>query len=62
MENFLSCRARCYGWKNVYEFTKAMGEILIDKNREEIPVAIVRPSVSESTFKEPYPGWLQGIR
>ncbi|XP_044497779.1 fatty acyl-CoA reductase 2, chloroplastic-like isoform X2 [Mangifera indica] len=55
-------RARCYGWKNVYEFTKAMGEILIDKNREEIPVAIVRPSVIESTFKEPYPGWLQGIR
>ncbi|XP_044500194.1 fatty acyl-CoA reductase 2, chloroplastic-like [Mangifera indica] len=35
---------------------------LIDKNREEIPVAIVRPSVIESTFKEPYPGWLQGIR
>ncbi|XP_044478672.1 fatty acyl-CoA reductase 2, chloroplastic-like [Mangifera indica] len=55
-------RARSYGWKNVYEFSKAMGEIIIDKNREEIPVAIVRPSIIESTFEEPFPGWIQGFR
>ncbi|XP_031262267.1 fatty acyl-CoA reductase 2-like [Pistacia vera] len=55
-------RARSYGWKNFYEFTKAMGEIVIYKNRGEIPVAIIRPSVIESSFKEPSPGWIQGIR
>ncbi|KAJ0092803.1 hypothetical protein Patl1_26288 [Pistacia atlantica] len=62
MEKFLSHRARSYGWKNFYEFTKAMGETVIYKNRGEIPVAIIRPSVIESSFKEPSPGWIQGIR
>ncbi|KAJ0035482.1 hypothetical protein Pint_25712 [Pistacia integerrima] len=55
-------RAKSCGWKNVYEFTKAMGELVIDKNRGEIPVAIVRPSIVESTFREPFPGWIQGNR
>ncbi|XP_031263619.1 fatty acyl-CoA reductase 2-like, partial [Pistacia vera] len=55
-------RAKSCGWKNVYEFTKAMGELVIDENRGEIPVAIVRPSIIVSTFREPFPGWIQGNR
>lgn len=55
-------RAKTYGWQDTYVFTKAMGEMMIDKLREEIPVVIVRPSVIESTYKEPFPGWMEGNR
>ena len=37
-------------------FTKAMGEMMIDKLREDVPVVIIRPSVIESTFIGPFPG------
>ncbi|KAL3732067.1 hypothetical protein ACJRO7_028847 [Eucalyptus globulus] len=55
-------RARMYGWHNVYEMTKAMGEMMINADRGRVPVVIVRPSVVESTFREPFPGWIQGNR
>ncbi|XP_019455007.1 PREDICTED: fatty acyl-CoA reductase 2-like [Lupinus angustifolius] len=55
-------RARKYGWQDTYVFTKAMGEMMIDKLREDIPVVIIRPSVIESTFREPFPGWMEGNR
>ncbi|KAI4300652.1 hypothetical protein L6164_034003 [Bauhinia variegata] len=55
-------RARRYGWQDTYVFTKAMGEMMIDKLREDIPVVIIRPSVIESTFREPFPGWMEGNR
>lgn len=35
---------------------------MIDKMRGEIPVVIIRPSVIESTCKEPFPGWMEGNR
>ncbi|CAF1850329.1 unnamed protein product [Brassica napus] len=44
-----------------YRFTKAMGESLLHSNRGDLPVVIIRPSVIESSYKEPFPGWLQGI-
>lgn len=43
-------------------FTKAMGEMMIDKLRGDIPVVVIRPSVIESTFSEPFPGWMEGNR
>ncbi|WCJ34088.1 Fatty acyl-CoA reductase 2 chloroplastic [Euphorbia peplus] len=55
-------RARKYGWQDTYVFTKAMGEMMIDSMRGEIPVVIIRPSVIESTFREPFPGWMEGNR
>lgn len=55
-------RARKYGWQDTYAFTKAMGEMMIDKLREDIPVVVIRPSVIESTFREPFPGWMEGNR
>ncbi|KAL0756259.1 hypothetical protein Bca101_093927 [Brassica carinata] len=30
--------------------------------RGDLPVVIIRPSIIESSYKEPFPGWLQGIR
>ncbi|PIA60027.1 hypothetical protein AQUCO_00400714v1 [Aquilegia coerulea] len=55
-------RARIYGWQDTYVFTKAMGEMVIDNMRDQIPVVIIRPSVIESTCREPFPGWMEGNR
>jgi len=60
--SYLPHRARRYGWQDTYVFTKAMGEMMIDKLRGDIPVVIMRPSVIESTFSEPFPGWMEGNR
>ncbi|KAJ1266461.1 hypothetical protein BS78_08G152600 [Paspalum vaginatum] len=55
-------RAKCFGWPNTYAFTKAMGEMLLGSLRGDVPVVIVRPSIITSTFKDPFPGWIEGIR
>jgi alcohol-forming fatty acyl-CoA reductase len=43
-------------------FTKAMGEMVLDSMRGEIPVVTIRPSIIEGTWSEPIPGWIEGIR
>lgn len=55
-------RAKMYGWPNTYVFTKAMGEMLIAQLKENIPVVILRPTIITSTYKEPFPGWVEGVR
>jgi long-chain acyl-CoA synthetase len=55
-------RARARGWHDTYTFTKALGEQLLVKYRGEVPTAILRPSIIESTFAEPEPGWIDGFR
>ncbi|GJN20676.1 hypothetical protein PR202_gb08079 [Eleusine coracana subsp. coracana] len=55
-------RAKLHGWKDTYTFTKAMGEMFINCFRGEIPVVMIRPSIIESTLREPFPGWIEGIR
>ncbi|PKA49346.1 Fatty acyl-CoA reductase 2 [Apostasia shenzhenica] len=55
-------RAKTYGWQDTYVFTKAMAEMVINSMRGGIPVVTIRPSVIESTWKEPFPGWMEGNR
>ncbi len=55
-------RARELGWHDVYQYTKALGEQLLARERGGVPLAVVRPSIIESTFEEPAPGWIDGIR
>ncbi|KAH9310667.1 hypothetical protein KI387_025702 [Taxus chinensis] len=62
MKDMAFKRARIYGWQDVYVFSKAMGEMFLDYNRGEIPLAIVRPSVIEGTYTDPFPGWIEGFR
>ncbi|XP_073362357.1 fatty acyl-CoA reductase 2, chloroplastic-like, partial [Aegilops tauschii subsp. strangulata] len=52
--------AKLYGWQDTYVFTKAMGEMVINCMRGEIPVVTIRPSVIESTWRDPFPGWMEG--
>ncbi|XP_039019087.1 fatty acyl-CoA reductase 3-like [Hibiscus syriacus] len=55
-------RARLYGWPNTYVFTKAMGEMVVGELKGIVPALIIRPTIITSTYKEPFPGWAEGIR
>ncbi len=54
--------SRRRGWNDVYTFTKAMGEQMIMRHRGNVPTVIFRPSIIESAFESPMPGWLDGMR
>ncbi|OWM73674.1 hypothetical protein CDL15_Pgr026774 [Punica granatum] len=55
-------RAKIYGWPNTYVFTKAMAEMLVGQLKGDMPVVILRPAIVTSTYKEPFPGWAEGVR
>ncbi|XP_059430367.1 fatty acyl-CoA reductase 3-like [Corylus avellana] len=55
-------RAKVYGWPNTYVFTKALGEMLIGHLKENLSVVIVRPTIVTSTYREPFPSWIEGVR
>ncbi|XP_057847464.1 probable fatty acyl-CoA reductase 4 [Cryptomeria japonica] len=62
MKEFGAQRAMNFGWPNVYVFTKAIGELMVDYFREYIPTVIIRPTIIESCIKDPLPGWMEGNR
>ncbi|RHN60538.1 putative alcohol-forming fatty acyl-CoA reductase [Medicago truncatula] len=55
-------RANLYGWPNTYTFTKAMGEMLLVHHKDNVPLIIIRPTMITSTNKDPFPGWIEGLR
>ncbi len=55
-------RAQELGWNDVYTFTKSLAERMVVLERGETPLVILRPAIIESSFREPYPGWIQGSR
>ncbi len=55
-------RGRSLGWPDVYSYTKALGERALLESRGDVPVSIVRPSIIEAAYAEPYPGWIRGFR
>ncbi|MCC5952011.1 MAG: HAD-IB family hydrolase [Acidimicrobiia bacterium] len=55
-------RAASLGWPDAYAYTKALGERALLANRGDVPVSIVRPSIIESAWAEPKPGWIRGFR
>lgn len=59
-------RAQEFGWPNTYTFTKSLAESLIatrgkDDKGEDLPVAIVRPSIVETSTHDPFKGWNEGV-
>ncbi len=59
-------RAQEFGWPNTYTFTKSLAESLMalrgkDANGEDLPVAIVRPSIVETSTNDPFSGWNEGV-
>ncbi|WCJ41790.1 Fatty acyl-CoA reductase 3 [Euphorbia peplus] len=55
-------RAKKYGWPNTYVFTKAMGEMIVEYMKGNLPVIIIRPTMVTSTFQQPFPGWIEGVK
>ncbi|KAJ1390241.1 hypothetical protein SESBI_37603 [Sesbania bispinosa] len=55
-------RAKVYGWPNTYVFTKAVAEMLVEQLRGSLSTVIMRPTIVTSTYKEPFPGWAEGVR
>ncbi|KAI3842124.1 hypothetical protein MKW92_044629 [Papaver armeniacum] len=56
-------RAKFYGWANTYAFTKALGELTIGPHlNKNFPVVIIRPTAVTSTYRDPFPGWIEGFK
>ncbi|HET8929495.1 MAG TPA: SDR family oxidoreductase, partial [Acidimicrobiales bacterium] len=55
-------RAASLGWPDAYAYTKALAEQALAQNAGDVPVSIVRPSIIESAWAEPRPGWIRGFR
>ncbi|KAG4183214.1 hypothetical protein ERO13_A09G094650v2 [Gossypium hirsutum] len=62
MKEFGLERAKLNGWPNTYVFTKAMGEMLLERFKGDLPLVIIRPTIIASTYKQPFPGWIEGVR
>ncbi len=54
-------RANHLGWPNTYTFTKSLGESILARDGRDLPIAIVRPSIVESSERTPFTGWNEGI-
>jgi Male sterility protein/haloacid dehalogenase-like hydrolase len=57
-------RANELGWPNTYTFTKSLAESLIRSFLDASPksaIAVVRPSIVETSIEKPFLGWNEGI-
>jgi thioester reductase-like protein len=54
-------RARHLGWPNTYTYTKSLGESMLVRRGRDLPIAVVRPSIVESSERSPFVGWNEGI-
>ncbi|XP_059480684.1 putative fatty acyl-CoA reductase CG5065 [Neocloeon triangulifer] len=46
------------GHPNTYTFTKALAEVIVEREASTLPTAIVRPSIVTAAVKEPQVGWI----
>lgn len=57
-------RANDLGWPNTYTLTKSISESLIRNYLDANPdaaIAVVRPSIVESSVRQPFVGWNEGV-
>lgn len=50
-----------YNFPNTYTLTKNIGERLIFRYKENVPVVVVRPSIIGCSLNEPFPGWVDAL-
>ncbi|MFN2608786.1 MAG: HAD-IB family phosphatase [Acidimicrobiales bacterium] len=55
-------RAQALGWPDAYAFTKSLAERAVLEVKGDVPVTILRPSIIESAWSDPVPGWIRGFR
>jgi long-chain acyl-CoA synthetase len=49
------------GWPNTYTLTKSLAESLIAERGSDLSIAIVRPSIVETSTIDPFRGWNEGV-
>ncbi|GFT08922.1 transposable element Tc1 transposase [Trichonephila clavipes] len=49
------------GRPTTYHYSKALAEHILAKEGANLPIALVRPSIVTAAFKEPMPGWVDGV-
>jgi long-chain acyl-CoA synthetase len=54
-------RARSWGWPNLYTQTKSLAESLLIEQAGQVPLALARPAIVESSWRDPFPGWKEGL-
>lgn len=54
-------RAARWGWVNTYTYSKSLGEQVL-AHSQGLDWAIVRPAIVESSWRFPFPGWIEGGR
>jgi len=54
-------RARELHWQNTYCYTKSLGESLIARLGAGLPIAVIRPSITETSTHQPFRGWNEGV-
>jgi nucleoside-diphosphate-sugar epimerase len=53
-------RANELGWPDTYALSKALGERLLAEGSR--CTTVIRPTIIESALRQPFPGWLEGIK
>ena len=48
-------------WPNTYTITKNLAERTLRKLRGSVPLYVLRPSIIISSYKEPFPGWIDAM-
>ncbi|NWQ59720.1 FACR1 reductase, partial [Neopipo cinnamomea] len=48
-------------WPNTYTYTKALSEYLIQQEKGNLNIAIIRPSIVGASWHEPFPGWIDNF-
>lgn len=46
---------------NTYTFTKNLCERLMKKRQGGVPICIIRPAIINTSYSEPFPGWIDSI-
>ncbi|HBP20572.1 MAG TPA: hypothetical protein DEA08_22630, partial [Planctomycetes bacterium] len=54
-------RAEAWGWPNLYTETKALAEALLAEQRGGVALTVVRPTIVEAAWRDPFPGWNEGL-
>jgi fatty acyl-CoA reductase len=54
--------AHRYGWNDTYTFTKWIGEQVAMRELQDGTLTILRPSIIESTLRDPVVGWIEGVK
>lgn len=48
-------------YPNTYIYTKRLAEVLVQREYENLPICIVRPTVVLPTYNDPIPGWVDSL-